>query len=543
MAKCTTVYVGDKQTNVKNIDYINSNQDKTTVAIFLNQSGYDVGRSKRATVTNAKNGTTFYIKNTSDEIVYTGTIEFQIADFTEFNVIGEYYLNVGSINSYNFKIDNNYIATISQRPALDFMAQSRQDVFNTGGNTGYAWRDSHQFSFELHGLCMQYMSNPSYYEGLPYSIPEIDTCEYTELQTQNEPDIIWLMKFAATRYYKWYTDKGINPHALIKCQLPYFLYLYPSINNYVTEEFYTQIRNFAIEVWGLTNCNKSWYEVDGGFDNDLYKTQSKIGTEKGQLPPGYAIMPNLLMYKIAVRDGLDAEVQTKFYNAFYNNCKWLIDNVDLDNPANSKGQRMSEYITMTGLTYAYETNPELCPPNTLEKIERMADVIISRSVNMWDFRQYSTERDITGSKTTQWTIGTLNEVGNIAGLPAICFSIARVITDTNKKRRLKEIAMAHIDTVFGRNPYGRHYGYDAPTEIEGVDLGWFKKYSGGFGDLGSCTGRLDGSPKEVAYPFDANSDYGYTEGWVAFNSAWNMTLAYLNGENENITDGLDIFSK
>ena len=192
MAKCTTVYVGDKQTNVKNIDYINSNQDKTTVAIFLNQSGYDVGRSKRATVTNVKNGTTFYIKDTNDTIVYTGIVEFQIANFTNFDTVGEYYLNVDSVNSYNFKIEDNYIATISQKPALDFMAQSRQDVFNTGGNTGYAWRDSHQFSFELHGLCMQYMSNPSYYEGLPYSIPEIDTCEYTELQTQNEPDIIRL---------------------------------------------------------------------------------------------------------------------------------------------------------------------------------------------------------------------------------------------------------------------------------------------------------------------------------------------------------------
>lgn len=543
MPRCTAFYVGNTQTNIKNIDYVNNNQDTSTVAIFINQSGYDIGRSKRATVTNAKNGTTFYIKNTSDEIVYTGIIEFQIADFTEFNVIGEYYLNVGSINSYNFKIDNNYIATISQRPALDFMCQSRQDTFKVGANTGYAWRDSHQFSFELHSLCMQYLSNPSYYNSLEYTIPSIDTCEYTELQTQNEPDIVWLIKFAVTRYYNWYTVESCKPHALIKCQLPYFLYIYPYISSYVTEEFYTQIRDFTLEVWGYSWANKYWYEVNGGLDNNLYHTQSKIGTNKGQLPPGYAIVPNLLMYKIAVRDGLSTDIQNKFYNAFYNNCKWLVDSVDLDNPLNTKGQRMSEYITMTGLTYVYEMYPELCPQHTLEKIERVADVIISRSNNMWDFRQYATKGDITGCQTTLWTVGTMNEVGNVAGLPAICFAIARVISDENKKKRLKEIAMAHIDAVFGRNPFGRHYGYDATTEIEGVDLGWFEKHLSGYGALSECTGRLDASPKERSYPFDPDSDYGYTEGWVAFNSAWNMTLAYLNGENENITDALDIFTK
>lgn len=81
------------------------------------------------------------------------------------------------------------------------MNQSRQDTFDVGGGTGYAWRDSHQFSFELNSLVLQYMANPSAYDRMPYSIYSIANCQYPDLRTQNEPDIIWLMKFAAERYY------------------------------------------------------------------------------------------------------------------------------------------------------------------------------------------------------------------------------------------------------------------------------------------------------------------------------------------------------
>lgn len=543
MIELKAIYIGDKKIDkIIGSNFININQDKTTVNIYINQSGYDIGKSKRATITNVGLGENFVVKSTSDNsIVYTGEINGQIADFTNLNTEGEYYIECKGVTSYNFKIAENYIISISQGPALRFMAQSRQDVFNVGGDTGYGWRDSHQFSFEINSLVLQYMSNPSYYKSLDYGIENIDTCEYEELRTQNEPDIIWLIKFGVLRYYKWYSEKSIKLHALIKGQLAYFLYLYPYITDYVSEEFYTTIRDFTLTVWSYRTCNKAWYEVDGGINNNLYSTQEKIGNIKGQLPAGYAIIPNLLMWEVAKRDGLDNA--DNFKEAWLNNLSWLVNEVDLDNPEYTKGQRMSEWITITSLCQSYELYPDLCPEGTLNKIDRLADVLISRSNNMWDLRMYSKKGDLTNSNESLWTGGgTMNEVGNVAGFPICCYSIARIINNEAKRKRLKQMAVAHIDGIFGRNPFGRHYGYDAVTEIEGVDLGWFEKMQGGYGDLASVEGRLDASPKETAYPYNPSADCGYTEGWVAFNTAWNATLAYLNGENANITDGIWIFS-
>lgn len=521
-------------------------QDTTTMLIAGNQSGYDIDKPKKATITNVDNGTEFQVIRTKDdEIVFTGTVEGQIADFTNINVSNSddtYKIRCKEVESYEFKIKDNYIQEISLLPALRFMDESRQDTFNVGGNTGYGWRDSHQFSFEVNSLVLQYMSNPTFYKNLTHKISNVDTCEYEELRTQTEPSIIWLIKFGVLRYYDWAVNSDIKLHALIKGQLAYFLYLYPHISQYVSQEFYEKIRNITVEQWGISECNKSWYEVDGGLDNSLFATQNKIGTVKGQLPPGYAIIPNLLMWEVAKRDSLDNS--QAYFDAFYNNCEWLVNNVDLDKPEYTKGQRMSEYITITSLCQAYELYPDLCPNGTYEKIERVADVFISRANNIWDLRQYSTKGDITGATSTVWTGGgTMNEPGNVAGFASVCYAMARILNDSSKVDRLKTLAISHIDHMFGRNPFGRHFGYDAPTEIEGVDLGWFKKYDGGHGDLGSVFGRIDGSPKESAYPFNPSADCGYTEGWVAFNTAWNTSLAYLCGENNNIIDGLWIFKK
>ena len=319
MIELKAIYIGDKKIDkIIGSNFININQDKTTVNIYINQSGYDIGKSKRATITNVGLGENFVVKSTSDNsIVYTGEINGQIADFTNLNTEGEYYIECKGVTSYNFKIAENYIISISQGPALRFMAQSRQDVFNVGGDTGYGWRDSHQFSFEINSLVLQYMSNPSYYKSLDYGIENIDTCEYEELRTQNEPDIIWLIKFGVLRYYKWYSEKSIKLHALIKGQLAYFLYLYPYITDYVSKEFYTTIRDFTLTVWSYRTCNKAWYEVDGGINNNLYSTQEKIGNIKGQLPAGYGIIPNLLMWEVAKRDGLDNA--DNFKEAWLNN--------------------------------------------------------------------------------------------------------------------------------------------------------------------------------------------------------------------------------
>lgn len=500
---------------------------------MVNQCGYDSTKSKRATFTNGIRGLKFYLKRTdNDLIVFEGIIYNQIADFTEFTSYGEYYLECLGVKSYSFKIAYNRLLDVSLPPAIKFMEMSRQDSFDVGGNTGYGWRDSHQFSFELNSLVAMYMANPSYYEALPWDIYKINECEYEELRVQNEPNIIWLIKFGVTRYYKWATEKNIQLHAFIKSQLAYFLYLYPHITKYVSKEFYDTVRDFTIRQWGVSTCNKSWYEETP--THNLFATETKIGTVKGANPPGYSIIPNLLMYEVLKRDGISGYQQ--YFDSAFNSCKWVIDSVNLDDPANTKGQRMSEYITPIALTYFYENYKDSCPNGLYEKIARLGDVIISRSHNLWDYRQYRTKGDITDSTTTTWvndytgTGGLNNQPGNIAGMMAICYAISSVIQDESKIKRLKEIAVASLDHVYGRNPFGRHFCYKATEEFNGANLGWIKRYQGGLGNLGYCIGVLDGSPKEASYPFMENADVGYVEGWIAFNTAWNMSLAYLQKE-------------
>lgn len=523
----------------------NTNQS-TTVAWYINQIGYDVEKSKRATLTNSVKGTEFTLRKVEDDsVVYTGEIGNQIADFSDFATEGDYYLQCGDVKSYDFKIAKNRLWDVCALPALNFMAQSRSDVWCVGGN-GYGWRDSHQFSFELNTLVMQYMSNPSYYKSLPYGIYKVEECEYTELQTQNEPDIIWLMKFAVTRYHDWNVNKSVTLHAMIKGQVAYFLYLYPHISEYVDASWYTTIRDWIVGQWSVEDCNTLWFEVDGGINHNLFTTQEKIGTVKGQLPPGYAIVPNLMMWEVAKRDGL--ENPERFLTAAFNNMNWLVNTVDLRQPGYTKGQRMSEHIVFHSLTYFYEMYPNLCPAGTDKKILQLAKTLLSRSENLWDFRQYCTVGDLSGSTITTWSVGA-NEPGNVAGFTGCAYALARVIDDLAIKNQLKRVAIAHMDNVFGRNPTGRCFCYNALTDFEGAKLGWFHKFSDnlgadyiGPGVLHDVVGCLDGSPKEENYPYEP--DYtSYTEGWVAFNTAWNMSLAYLRGENAEITDGIGIFAK
>ena len=70
--------------------------------------------------------------------------------------------------------------------------------------------------------------------------------------------------------------------------------------------------------------------------------------------------------------------------------------------------------------------------------------------------------------------------------------------------------------------------------MDGAIAGWVERYQGGLGNLGYVVGVLDGSPKEASYPYNKDGNTGYTEGWVAFNTAWNMSLAYLCAENNEI---------
>lgn len=206
--------------------------DTQTVAVLVNQIGYDIGGIKRATVTNVDDGTQYNIKRAdNDETVYTGEVSGGIADFSGFDPEGdtEYYIECGGAVSYDFAVEKNLYQQRSVPVALEFMEYSRNDAW-LPGKTSIDWRDSHQFSFELPTMVMQYMANPALFENMERDIYKIEETQFEELRTQNEPDIIWLMKYGMEWYYNDNTAAGHNLHPLIKEQAAYFLSIYIRIS-------------------------------------------------------------------------------------------------------------------------------------------------------------------------------------------------------------------------------------------------------------------------------------------------------------------------
>jgi len=195
----------------------------------------------------------------------------------------------------------------------------------------------------------------------------------------------------------------------------------------------------------------------------------------------------------------------------------------LSNP--SAYERMSEFITVTGLAHFLREYPDRAPQGLSNKINQWAKVLIRRSDNLWDFRKLDDKDQWTpmGEKPQMW-----NEPGNVCGLPAPILAAREFITDVNDQQRLDELAWSHFDNMFGRNPVGRHFSFDAPREIEGVEHGWFKFHVGGIGRLVNARFVIDGSPKNAHYPYHPEKgDIGWTEGWIQFNTAFNISLAYL----------------
>ena len=520
--------------------------------IFVNQIGYGNGTSMRATIPNADGKEFKVVNRATGEAAYTGTVVGGIADFTglETQADTDFYLTCAGKQSYTFTVGTNLIQRRSVKNALAFMSETRSDGFKRGGGSGNAgngsgvgWRDSHQFSFELNGLVLQYMANPSVYDNMPHSIVGLDSCDYADLQTQNEPDIVWLIKFAARRYYDVGTKMGQKLHMLLKEQLAYYLYLAPELiaRGWESAEFYQKVRDYTISVWGKdeqpTNYQTQWYWVDG-TNHDLYSVQKVFGGLKGSQPMGHSIVPNLMMYEVAKRDGLGDAVAEKFLKAAVDNCAYTVSNTDgndICDPYFCKGQRMSEYVTIPALDYFVEMCPggETLKAQVKDKIAQWATVNIARGNSLWDIRKAVCLADLSsytfhtsGNTIDQeyWTGAAYaladgqnpsttpkNEPGNQAGLQAAMYAAARVLKDdAETTNRLHALGVAAIDDLFGRNPTGTAAFYHFKRDFTGGDAGWYKQYQGGAGRLEGCTAVIDANAPEFCYRnggYNPSKDY------------------------------------
>ncbi|WP_433441627.1 S-layer homology domain-containing protein [Pseudoflavonifractor sp.] len=597
----------------------------TEPAILVNQTGFDYGKPKRATVVNVPEGSAFYLKDsTTKEVLYQGTVEYMpwsgtlydntsskgevrsveggIIDFSEFNpdIPTECYLECGTAVSFPFMIAKNWMQRVSLPSATDFMEQTRSDYGTDPGWLQIGWRDSHQFSYELPSLVLQYMSNPSYYNNLPYDVWRAEDCMFEDLRVQDEPNIVWLMQFGMERYYDIRFNGDVDPipdrphrppevslgennpwgnnkpgpiylHGMIKEQMAYVLYIYPQISQWMSKEDYIKYRDFLLDEWDESRCSLQFHQVAGEKHN-LFETQTVVGNLKGGFPPGHSIVPNLLMYEIVNRDMQDPELVTdtlqamdaeRFFDAAYNNCAYVLEHFPIDDPQYSKGQRMNEHIVMENMAWFQEMYPDRAPEELLPAIENWAEKMIARSGNLWDVRMAASvaagdNRDYwTGSAFDQQEVhafdnNTLNEPGNTSGFQAAALAAARVLDhEPETQARLRELGIAAIDNMFGRNPYGRTYFFSCTRtvqedgtpdykdrntdliipgheqEIEGTDLGWMERdLRMGSGVLAIVRGRIDASPKEWAYPYNPDTPGGYKEGWVTYNTAWNSSIAY-----------------
>lgn len=526
--------------------------------IFVNQSGYNLHGPKRFTAPEAADGSAFEIKRMADrKVLYQGNVTGHIGDFSDFTPAdpGPYLIDVESDGksgtSVPFNIGAYWIEKVSYQKAVDFMLDSRcwwgdarshaPTDSTTSCGRGVAWRDGVQYSFEVPSLIMLYLSNPEAFavEQMPIQGP------YLGLRHQlpdDTPEILRLIYWGVDIFLRTQVD---DP--LLKEQLAYFVYAYPYFSQYIPEEVYAEALAYLLRTWGEPDIERyddtdfgipEFYSVS--YSGNLYDIYKIIGTGKGQFPPGHSIVPNLMMYEVAKREKISQE--DRFFQTAYNQTEWIIRNLDWNDPKVTKGQRQGEWVTITSLAYFLSQYPQRAPKGLKHKIQEWADVMISRSDNMWDFRRYSEDLwvipNILPTDHPSHVFKGFNEPGNLAGFPASLLATAGVCDDPLTANRLRQLAFAHIDNVFGRNPTGRHFCYDGAADFAGVELGWFKEYQGGAGQLQSVRGVLDGSPKETTYPFDPYAgDPGHTEGWVTFNTPWNASLAYLS----HYETGLEIY--
>jgi len=495
--------------------------------IYINQSGFNIGKPKRFTAPLIDDGVEFKIIEVGqNEALFKGKIQKNIGDFTAFEPVSnkEYVIVADTFKSFPFRIGQWWIERVTYQNAMNFMIDSRHYVGNyTKKCSGtYSWRDDSHFGWELHTLVPQFLSHPEAYLRMPkqvkYQTPT-DTTLWGKMKPYDEsaPDIVKLIHWGADVIV---SQKLTHEH--FKGQLAYFLYAWPSIKQWLPQQNYDVVKDFALKIWQLDTLDQK-YAYNESVGHNMLALKTKVGSTKGALPPGASIIPNLMMYEVAKRDKMkDADV---YFKAAYNQVEWMVQKLDWNDPMTTKGQRMSEFITMTSLAFMLKQYPERAPAGLKSKMDAWADVVIRRSDNMWDFRKLDDKDQWcpTGTSPQHW-----NEVGNIVGFPAAVLSMIEFVDDKSKADRLMQIAFAQLDNSFGRNPCGRHCSFDAVAEVEGVDLGWYHQHPGGIGQLENARFVLEGSPKNAHYPYHPErGDIGWTEGWVSFNVAYNLTLTYM----------------
>ena len=535
--------------------------------VFVNQSGFNTTWPKRGTAPLSADGTPFSVTDiVGSEVFFTGEVAGGIADFSGFRPYDSEMLYVLRISgggledgrSDPFYVSPWWMQRVTLQPMLDFFVDSRSIVGTVpyGLNT-HPWRDSPFYAYSMPSLVHLYLAHPAYYERQygqidweqdyerVFGMQQIsdrkatkrgDTsgwpAQYDPAQVAKElreglakgrdiPDIVKLIQWGTGW---WLIQPESHDHAGTKHELHpetvanfvFFLYAYPTMQDYVSEAFYEEVLRYTESHWkaaGLFDVNKG------------------VGTVKGRYAPGWTVLPNILMYEVSGRT--NGERDHRYLNAAASQAAWLVKHWDIHDPYSTKGQRMSEHKTITGLTMLLREYPKAAPPGLREKLHEWATTMISRSNNAWDFRRFDatkhwsiprTQKGATGSFGAAW-----NEAGNLASFPSCAWRVAEVLQSMpgteSLMSRLHVLAVSQWDVLFGRNPLGAHTGWRGPLDFVGVERGWPVKHKPVCAYLETTRGAICSSPATEHFPFKPNGTFRHAEGWTAYNSAFNVSLA------------------
>lgn len=545
--------------------------------VAVNQVGYETAGPKRFTAPLSPDGTRFEVRRIgANAAVFGGVIAGGVGDFSSLRPADgpeEYLITVSGgglppVRSDPFAIRRGLYKEQFWQAAVDFMIDARSVVgTHPSAYGGCAWRDGTYYDFVVPSLVLMYLADPERIQSMPVQMhwandkarvlspgfvfdaknphPEgvMDTVKryYTELEPPkgNAPDAVQLIHWGLGYYLlnPATKDPSGDPlprqvHGETVEQFAYLLYAWPQLRTWLPQSFHDRASEFVNQQWEHARL----FEIDPMWDARTYlavadltgpnPTGGYLHPYKGRHAPGHAIQPNLLMYEVAKREG-DPRAQ-RFLEAAQRQAQWVVDRLDWNDPRTTKGQRMSEFKTITGLVWFLQKHPAEAPAGLKAKVAAWARVMTERSGNMWDFRRFDLD--------AHWTIPKLNEPGNLAGFPAIALAASWVIDDEAVKRRLRELAIAQLDNLFGRNPQLTAAANHPEKGFPLVERGWPHKFPDDVcARLETTRGSLSASPGSEKYPYNPDGEFRHSEGWVNFNAAWNVSLAYLSWDAAPVT--------
>ncbi len=545
--------------------------DRSQHQVAVNQVGYVASKPKRFSAPLSPDGTQFAIRAVGDSVIlYRGVIKGEIGDFSEFrpsNVFSRYVIDVrgGSLKnnlSDPFLIREDLYETEFWQPAADFLIDSRAVIgTHPSAYGGCPWRDGTYYDAIIPSLVLFYLAEPLRIEAMPHQIDwqadknrvlssnfkfdarnpssqgVMDAVRnYYDLEPPNAdaPDVVKLIHWGAGYYIvnPATHDPSGDPdgrkiHSQTVEQVAYVVWAWPMLKQWLPESFYEKCRDFCFENWEPS------LEIDAWWDSKTYLTVEQVtGSNpmggllhpyKGRHAPGHSIVPNLLMHEVAKReDRADAD---QYLDAAVEQAEWIIKNIDWNDPRTTKGHRMSEHRTIPNLVWLLQKYPKQAPDGLKEKITDWAEVAVSRSNNLWDFRRYDLN--------THWTIPKLNDVGNSVSLPAIAISASWVVEDASLKHRLEELAYASVDHVFGRNPRLAAAPNHPEMGFPEIERGWPIGHRDNVcARLELCRGSIATLPGTEMYPFNPEGRYRHAEGWVNYGASWCISLSYLKFDAE-----------